>query len=115
MIHKTPPVWTRDAAEFVRSFLQSPVGSIAVMHLLALRPSINAGEAGNDLNKAALSGQFAAGYEEAVQTFLRLAEWQDSQTTMTVDNYPDPEDDTQFADGNSLEKARKEAEQNRVK
>jgi hypothetical protein len=115
MTPKAPPIWTKDAAEFVRSFLQSPVGQVAVMHLLAQRPAINAGEAGNDLNKAALSGQFAAGYEEAVQSLLRLSEWTDSQATRVVDNYPDPEDDGQFEDGNSLEKARQEAEKHRLK
>lgn len=102
MTHKEPPVWTKDAAEVVRSFLQSPVGSAAFLHLANLRPSISAGEAGNDLNKAALSGQFAAGYESCLKAFLGLAEWSESQSTRTVESYPDIENDAAFDDGKKL-------------
>jgi len=114
MTLKEPPQWNKDAAEFVRSFLHSPVGSAAFMQLASQRPSISAGEAGNDLNKAALSGQFAAGYESCLRTFMGLAEWSDSPAVAAVDNYPDVEDDKCFSDGASLEDARKQAEQNKL-
>ena len=99
MTIKAPPVWTREAAETVKSFLTSDVGSAAFLQLAESRPSITAGEQGNDINKAALSGQFAAGYEAALQAFLRLAEWSDSQTQTAPDNYPDPEVDSLWNDG----------------
>jgi len=102
MTIKAPPVWTREAAETVKSFLTSDVGSAALMLLAETRPSISAGEQGNDINKAALSGQFAAGYEAALQALLRLAEWSEAQQQTAPDNYPDPENDSLWTDGQQL-------------
>ena len=102
MTIKAPPKWNREAADTVKAFLASAAGSAAFMHVASARPSITAGEHGNDLNKAALSGQYAAGYEAALQAFLRLAEWSDSQTQTAPDNYPDVEDDKEWNDGQKL-------------
>jgi hypothetical protein len=72
------------------------------MHLAESRPTITAGEQGNDINKAALSGQFAAGYEAALQALLRLAEWSDTQQQTAPDNYPDVDNDALWQDGQKL-------------
>jgi hypothetical protein len=114
MTAKEPPKWNRDAAEALRSFFQGPIGSAVFMHLANMRPIISAGEAGNDLNKAALSGQFAAGYEACLKAFVGLTEWSEDSSVRTVENYPDVEDDKAFEDGQNLEEARKQAEKNKL-
>lgn len=87
------PDWTKDAADLLRQFLNTPAGQAFLAHVAEARPPLPLG--GNSLEAAALAGATAAGYEHAFRTILSLAE-PPIEPAAVVEAYPSLDDDSKW-------------------
>jgi hypothetical protein len=90
MLLGQPPDWNKDAAYFLKRFLDTSVGKIFLTQLAYARPSLAAPT--GDVNNVAMQSQLVAGYELAISRVMALAE-APPEKQRVVEQYPDLDDE----------------------
>jgi hypothetical protein len=91
--------WHPEDEEAWQKFLATQHGSRLIPKLLESAPELLDGE---DVNKTLVRNGELRGWQAAVRTLITLSHAQPRLPDQTQNNYPAPEDDRQWADGEKI-------------
>jgi hypothetical protein len=102
IIGNEPSKWNADAATLLRQFLNSKIGKVFLQQMGWKRPSFYQGLS---LEETALQAKFVAGYEGAIANLLDLAQPPESDEKISIEQYPDIDDDSKWPEQPRQEEA----------
>lgn len=85
-----PKPWNKDSAALLKQFLHTGTGRVFIFQLAYFRPSLAAEKT---VEATALQGKFVAGYEDALNRILSLAE-PPIELERNPEQYPPLDDDS---------------------